>query len=302
MKKIAVFFTLEAFDAYPLDKDLYRRAYKDLGELIEQRGGALFIVRGQKTYKDNNVFTHGWEYIDGTFQPHEKELTVDLIYDKGMFLADEDAVLVNDMQLDTICTDKSVTYEWFPELCPKTILVRNESELSHALRSMNTEMLVAKPLDGECGAGVYIAHTENLAKDITEYPYLIQEFIDSSGGIPGIVEGAHDLRIQSINGEVLLCSIRTPKPGTLIANTTQGGAKFELDITKIPQEALDMFHSIDEKLKQFGRRIYAIDLARDNDGTYKLIELNAKPGLIPIADGEGFKRFQEKLADVMMEE
>ena len=216
MKSVAVFFDAPGFESYPFDTEEYRTAYHEVGALIQERGGRFFIARGQDTFQGRNMFSGGWEYRDTRFVECGP-FTVNLIYDKGYFRTDGASDVLNDRELDTICTDKSKTIALFPELSPKTFTVNDASELRDALSRMNDARVVAKPLDGEEGKGVMIASASEIAAAVTSFPYLIQEFIDTSGGIPGVVEGIHDFRIITIAGDPVLSYVRTPPPGKLTA-------------------------------------------------------------------------------------
>lgn len=299
-KTIGVFFDDPREDGYPLDKEYYRTAYAELAETIASKGGELVVVRGQESYRGNNRFSHFWDLRDHTMKRHDEEIEVDLMYDKGHFVHDPHARLLNDPEMDEICVNKWKTYEMFTEHCPFTAIIQSQKELHDALEAIQTELVVAKPLDGEEGHGVFIEPASAITAKIQTFPYLLQEFIDTSGGIPGIVEGTHDLRIICIGSEIVLCFVRTPPPGKLLANVAQGGRKIEIQIQDIPKEALLLHSEVESVFSRFKRRVYSIDCGRSKDGTWKIIELNSKPGATCRSEGKTNVHFQESLADILL--
>ena len=91
-----------------------------------------------------------------------------------------------------------------------------------------------------------------LLKDITKSLYeswdniLLQEFIDSSIRIPGIVEGLHDIRVTTINGEPVYTFVRIPKEGSFLANVAQGGKEMPLTLDKLPNDLLKLVEKINK--------------------------------------------------------
>jgi glutathione synthase/RimK-type ligase-like ATP-grasp enzyme len=129
---------------------------------------------------------------------------------------------------------------------------------------------------------------------------IVQEFLDLSGGIPGIIQGPHDFRLIMVNGEVALCYVRTPPAGKLIANVAQGGIFKIIDPPFIPKEALEIALQLDRTLHEYEYRLYSIDMGRLRDGTWKIIELNTPPGLFATQGDPRIRRYQELTADLLI--
>jgi len=303
MKKIAVFFDAPGFDDYPFNRDTYRAAYYELASLLWSKGAQLCIVRTEEAYLGGNIFAFAWCYEGKEFWKHDKPLTADLLFDKGLgkFMPDAKAKLLNPLSLDRLCVDKWLTYQAFPDFFPVTLRVENQNELIGALARIPGDIIVAKPLDGEEGAGVVIGSRDEVRDAVQHFPYLLQEFIDTSSGIPGVVEGRHDFRIINVNGDIVNSFVRTPAPGKMVANTAQGGTKQDVPAEKIPPEALALFAKIETYMREhFPTRVYSVDMGRHADGQWKLIELNSKPGLTPRAQGPRAAAYQERLAELML--
>ncbi len=300
-KVIAVFFDDPAEDGYPFDSEEYRTSYKELASLIHQKGGRFVIARGQDSYKYGTTFSHYWDFDGKNFYRVNEPITVDVIYDKAAsFKADSDAILVNDPVFHMLCTDKSKTADQLGELMPESIIVNSAKDILPALEKIKTDMVVAKPLDGAEGRGVLIQQKKVIAEHIKEFPYILQEFIDTSGGIPGLIDGVHDFRIVCINADIILSYMRKPPGSSLIANVALGGQEIEVLLKDIPAEARAIFAKVNSIFKVYPRRLYSIDMGRDKSGSWKVIELNSQPGLSPLATGKSYEVFYEKLADFLL--
>lgn len=297
---ITVFFNNPNYDDYPFNIEEYRIAYPELASSIKERGATFGIVRGQKTYLGNNTFQGGWIFDGSAFVRTDDVIKTDLIYDKGHFTADATARLLNPIELDTLCTDKWISFEKYKKYCPATFVAKNKEEVPGILQKIPTEKIVAKPVDGFEGRGVIIGTKDEVASKITSYPYMLCGFMDTTNGIPGLVEGPHDLRIVCIRGEVGVSYIRTPPKGSLRANVSKGGKEIEVKIDKIPAGAMALFKAIDKTLEKYPYRVYSVDMGLDADGSWKLFELNSKPALSARATGESYIRFEQLMAEALI--
>lgn len=302
MLKVAVYFDKSGQYGYPLNERDYLIAYHEFQEELAKLGAEMFMVRTQETYKGGNTFSEGWKYggDDLTVIPVKEEITVDVIFNKGNLVTDTTANVINVPELERLCTDKSQTYTLFSAYAPKTKLVHAASELQQACSSVTTQYVVAKPLDKEGGEGVIIATPEEVLQSIQSFPYLIQEFIDTSNGIPGMMKGIHDLRIANVNGHITHSYYRTPPQGKLLANVAQGGEMHFLTENEIPADALGLFRAIDDVMKKYSERIYSVDMGRNSDGRWMIIEMNSKPGLLPKKNYAHMAEFQKLVAELLV--
>ncbi len=306
MKKIAVFFEQPNFDDYPFDQEEYRNSYREFAKLLHEKGGVLIITRGDESYLGRMRFTGGWSWNGDEFEKTKEEFKADVIYDKSNsahrapFRYESKAKILNPNPITEICNDKTKTHQLFEEFSPKITIALDDAQLDQAVKDTAGKKMVMKPLNSEGGEGVVIGNADELRAAEKEFPVLIQEFIDTSSGIPGIDEigSHHDFRMVIIDGEIVQSFARTPKEGSLQANVAQGGSSHEISIEKIPASALELVKKIDEKFKAY-RRTYSIDLGFENE-TPKLIELNSQPSLFSQKRGKQFIKFQEKLAEVLL--
>jgi len=299
MKTAAVFFDDPGYNDYPFDDDYYVAAYHELAGLMHRKGGQLLIVRDQKTYLGGNDFSRYWAFDGTTFQPHEERVTVGMIYDKGYFVGDKGARLLNDAEMNDICTDKFKTYGLFSDLSPRTVVVHDEGELERELEKFGG-IVVAKIPDSEGGEGVFIDTPDIIRKSIPSYPYLLQEFIDTSKGIPGLTNGMHDLRMVGVNGEIVTAYVRVPGEGKKISNISMGGSQVDIGVAAVPEGARALFSEVDRRFSKYPRRVYSADVALNSDGVWKIIEINSKPGLTRTEHGPDHARFHDLLSDLLL--
>jgi glutathione synthase/RimK-type ligase-like ATP-grasp enzyme len=301
-RRVAVFFDAPEFDDYPFDQSEFRLAYEQFGALITDAGGECGIVRSTATYRGKGAFDKAWIFDGDAFRLQDKPWEADVLYNKcrGSTFVPADIRMVNPPEFERLCTDKWETYMRFPDFFPETLLVQNKHELAWAAGHLDGDLIVAKPLDGEGGKGIAIASKEDILALSLAFPLLLQQFLDTGGGIPGIAEGMHDLRIFAIRGEPLRCYIRQPKKGSYLANFQQGGSLFEIPVASVPADAMKLFHTVDAALSSFPDRVYAVDMGRNPAGRWQLIELNSKPGLDPVAPiYPTAELFMRRLVDVL---
>jgi glutathione synthase/RimK-type ligase-like ATP-grasp enzyme len=299
MVSIGVFFNDPGFNDYPFDEPDYRESYRELAEALHRKGAEFYVLRGVETYLGDNLFSSGWRFTGKGYERTDDFVNTDLIYNKGSKLvADAHAKVINNPALDAVCRDKMRSCALFPDLFPRTVLARAKEEALDAVNAAKTDLLVLKPADGWGGKKVWIGPKADAHEYFEPYPVMVQEFIDTSGGIPGITEGKHDFRMIMRNDRVLLTYARMPPDGKFVSNVAQGGSVKHVPMDKRPQGALDLAAKVDLEFSKFGDRLYCIDCGLDRDGSWKIIELNDQPGLSPRSDcGDEADRYYRSLAD-----
>ena len=288
----------------PFNNDYYIRAYSDL-LLAVKRCGANVYFSSREHYMGDGLFDKA--YTMDAIVPFSQftlttDIRADLAYDKGDFSDIHDVTTLNPIFVHTITSNKSETYAHFGAYQPVSRLCQDEQEMVAALGEVPGDMIVIKPLTGNGGHGVLIVKREDIdltdSTFVAEYPVLVQEFLDTACGIPGMVEGIHDLRIKTGNGEVWGGTLRTPREGELRANVAQGGTERHLFPEEIPEDAVAIAMAIDQHFTDYPR-YYSIDLARTERG-WKLIELNSKPGLSPVDMSKQATDITERLAQYLV--
>ncbi|MBI2415869.1 MAG: ATP-grasp domain-containing protein [Candidatus Kerfeldbacteria bacterium] len=295
--QLAIYFDDPTEWGYPFDVPEYIETYATFCQLLRDHGIRPYLVRGAERYLGQMQFQSGWELLsDQTLQPVTEPFMVDLIYRKGHNLKTEPtAAIVNHQAIETVCHDKLVTYQQFADFMAPCFPI-NQANWSEQIQKIKTDKIVVKPVFGTEGRGIIVTNKNNFEYtqlDSAYEPYLIQKFIDTSNGIPDIVNGLHDLRLYMFNGVVKMAEIRQPKPGGYLANIAQGGSLFQLPLVQVPASAIAFVEKIDQHFSQYTPRIYTIDLMYQGDQPY-LVELNSQPGL-PYREWEKFDHYYTKL-------
>ncbi|CAN5121584.1 hypothetical protein BH11PAT4_BH11PAT4_0380 [soil metagenome] len=281
MATIAVYFDQPGGMDYPFTDALYLDSYRRFTEEAARSAIRIVIVRGEASHQQGTTFSHYWEFTNGTLTAVDKTITADLIYNKCVGPLPTNfppELTVNHPELDHICHDKLTTYQYFSEFMAKSLPITAQT-WREAVVQLRTEMVTLKPVEGESGEGIVFVEKATFNGDEFNFnqPYLAQEFIDTSKGIPGITSGRHDLRVVVFNGEPKLAYIRIPVEGSLLANVALGATTQTVDITQVPESVHQMVASVDAKLKQFSPRIYSIDFLVAGTTPF-IVELNSRPG------------------------
>ena len=277
---------------------MYWVAYQELDEEIRKLWAEFYIVRDNKTYLWDWEFLQSWQFKDWDLIETWRQ-KVDIVYDKWWFDSDGKLSVLNCDEIDDICINKWRTYEKFKKYCPTTYLANNEDEFCEYLSKITWDKKVIKPLDDEEGNWVFIWNTEYLLKCPHEFPILIQEFIDSSIWIPGIVDWIHDFRIAVMKWEVVYSFIRTPPSWEFLANLARWWQLIMVDKDKIPKEAFDIVEYIEEEFSRFDERFYWVDMAFTPTWP-KIIELNSRLWLIENIKDKLFRSLKIKLAKLLV--
>lgn len=308
MKKTIALFEL-AIDAnkFPFShREIYYYSHQDFLLAMKRAGADAYFVSGNDTYLGGGKFSKAWtvdHVVEQVIEFREVDgITADLVFDKGGFTGFQgtDIPIVTDHAIRPVMYDKAKINAQFGKFQPRTVLCEDEAALKQAVANMPGEMVVAKNPVGSGGRNVYIAKKTELTIPANEtYPLLVQEFIDMSEGVPGIVQGPHDLRILVCGAGIIGATLRQPVSGSLHSNVSQGGSERLLTRDEIPAEVVAMVQEIDATMKGLPR-YYSIDFARGTRQWY-LIELNNEPGFFRESNGPLARGFMESLAKYLVE-
>lgn len=303
---VAVYFDPPGKMDYPFSKQNYYESYSLFSELCASQGVKVYIVRGN-TYKGNMVFSGGWEFSGMDLLDVNREIHCDVVYDKDfghVFSCQSGSCdnVVNPLEFDDLARNKWKCYQMFSRFMAPTYQITKDSWLE-TLDTISTDIAVLKPEVGFAGRGVIVKkkvdlHPEDIEGD---EPYIVQEFLDSSAGIEGLISGLHDLRVFVFNGVPKLSYIRTPKEGSYVANLAQGGTIKPIRLEDVPESAMDIVRAVDAEYRIIYPRIYTVDLMFA-DGRPYLIETNIRPGFQnPKLVGEEFARtFHQSVLDTLL--
>lgn len=282
---------------------------QDSYEHFFQRGkerGFEMSWSSYKYFKDDR-FTHRvifdgkkWKKI------RNKPVTPDFIYDKSKFRFEtietkeqmaSIAPYLNPISLLILTSDKMLTYLSFPDVVTPTYRVARKKHVEIALKKIKSRKVVMKPSRGSGGEGVRVVERKKVKRMKIDEPYVMQPFLDSSRGIPGVYKGVHDLRLLFLGNKLFHAYVRTAAPGTVLCNVSQGGQQFGIPLKLIPNDVKKKAKVFQKAFGGFRNTFYSVDFVYGKKGP-QVIELNSMPGL---ADVPGYTpylhRVHEKLLD-----
>lgn len=244
----------------------------------------FFIVFGADAYEGDGKFKNLFQYVSNELKECPDQVTADVIYNYSNIpkigFDPGPAIITNTPEFKQFCKSKYETYQYLKEFSPATVYIDKISDLSDALNKVNGNTVVIKPVSGSNGRDVMIldrdkVSSEKRVSEIVDDGIIIQEFLNTKDGLPGIADSYHDLRIITINEKVCLVHIRIPESGSMVANTHRGAIMKELVFEQLPEDIQNFYKEVHDKIiKKFYRPLLSMDIAYTDKGP-KLIELNA---------------------------
>ncbi|HVX58135.1 MAG TPA: hypothetical protein VG964_00170 [Candidatus Saccharimonadales bacterium] len=282
---IAIFCTSLEIGGEPISSDYYWQAYLDLLLALKARGIEAYFATDNSSYLGGGRFAVAYttdKKISGPDQlTRVPDVHVDLVFERAESAPFEgkDIPAVNPKTLRDIANNKISIYEHFADLQPKSFVVSSKKDLLKAFAALSGDRVVVKEQEGYGGDSVYIGYKNDVLDQIPvdKSPLLVQQFIDTSGGVPGKVTGVHDVRLEICGGRVSGYYVRMAKAGALHSNVHRGGSMTFLPVEEVPAELHALAERIDRSFAP-APRFYAADFAHCEDG-WKLIELNDYVGL-----------------------
>ena len=282
-KVLAIYFSDPGVLDYPLNHHFYVESYAELIEYWTKHGLKVVIVRGD-SYQGEGVFAFHSVWNGETYVAVDEPIKADLIWNRdseNTIPRIEDCPILNHPDFDELCRDKFKSYEKLRAISGRSFLVHSYKECAAHFSEFAGEKIVLKPRFGEGAYGVYILEADEITEGLYENweNILMQEFLDSSEGIEGLVEGHHEVNINIINGKFAGARIKKPAEGSLVssANSAQKGKVWGIKKEDIPTQLWEEVQKI--------ANIFA-DYVRTNKGDYRLIEINSRPGVMH-TDKEG---------------
>lgn len=309
MKKIfAVYFDRDVNEngqLYPDENDRqFNEAIFDLRDKLAEKDIDLVLITRQNHYVGNGQFFGFFKPINNyCYEKVDELINPALILDKGHIDFNDGFLnFFNSHDFARLGRNKYTQAVIAEDFVPRTQLVCSEKDYEAVLNNLKTEKIVAKPLGENGGKGVTLYDRNNLHDNKT-FPVIMQEFIETSGGIDGMVSGRHDIRLYVIDGEAVMCSIRQPAEGGWLSNTHQGGTIHFYNKSQINSELLKFAEPLIKKFDEKGGKFYVVDFMHGNDG-WHMVEMNDRPGLpARYQDTNGaVEDFYDKLTNMIAKE
>lgn len=313
MKKVLVLFGKSDWDkAKPFSNKDYQYSYEFFYSLCRESDIEVYRASYEWYDYEKHIFKHAWVYEGAGGQwKRADNIIPDLIYDKtkGRLetyykkeLISKRYPFINDLRFTQMIDDKFLTSLLFQKWSKKNFIVRDRRELLKNIKSITTDKVVLKPISESGGKGIQIFDKEAVSEISFDGEFIIQDFIDSSGGVPGIPSETHDFRIVLVNDSIIYCYIRKPKSGSFLANLAQGGRLAIVPIADLPTSVEPIIEYARSIFSAFDPKIYTIDLMFDPKGTPWVVELNSMPGLYFTPEEKpSMETMYAKLLDVFKE-
>lgn len=290
-KKVMILFGKSDWrKSKPFANKDYQYSYEYFYDICQKNGIQMFRASYEWYDYKKHIFKNAWIF-EGKGGKWKKvhNIEPDLIYDKTKArmevyfkkeLIGKRYSFINHLEFTHLIDDKFTVSLLLKNWCKKNWIVRNKEDLKIFLKKIKTKMVVLKPFIESGGKGIQIiSKVDALKKSKIDRPYLLQEFINSSEGVPGISKEMHDLRLVLINDKIIYAYIREPREGNFLANLAQGGKLTIILNNKLPKSINPIVNYANELFSAFNPRIYSIDFMFDEKKRPWVVELNSMPGL-----------------------
>ncbi len=311
MKKVLILFGKSNWKkSQPFKNKDYQYSYEYFYSLCKKNEIQMYRASYQWYDYDENIFKYAWIF-EGKGGKWKKvyNISPDIIYDKTKARAEvyykkelisEKYNFINNLNFTRIIDDKFITSLFFEKWSKRSWIAESNSDLKNILPKITTNKVVIKPVSESGGKDIWITDKKNVLEKIkVSQSCIVQDFIDSSDGIPGVSRGMHDLRLVFINNEIIYAYIREPQKGSFLANLAQGGSLKIVPLKKLPKVLKPIIKHASDIFQTFRPKIYSIDFMFDKNGKPWVVELNSMPGLYFTPSEKPYMiNMYEKLLDV----
>jgi glutathione synthase/RimK-type ligase-like ATP-grasp enzyme len=295
MKEVLILFGRSNWEkSKSFGNEKYRYSYEYFYDLCKKKEIRIYRASYQWYDYKKHIFKHAWafEKKSGGWR-RVNSIKPDLIFDKTKSrpeveykksIIGKKYKIFNNPLFTTLIDNKLYVSHLFTEWMKTNILIQDKTELEVALDQTRGARAVVKPLTLSGGENIYIGNKKDIILKIEEdgvglENYIVQDFIDSSGGIPGVMEGIHDLRMVFMNDLLVYSYYRIPAEGELLANLAQGGSMEIVPIDKLPESLVPIIKKAKDIFSVYSSKIYTMDVMFDEEKRPWIIELNSMPGM-----------------------
>jgi len=285
----------------PFSSDYYWQAYQDLLLALKSLGADAYFVTDNNSYRGYGIFEVAYTIEHKTTLDSliaVRNVQVDLVFDRGGFVG-RDVTTINPARLLKMGNNKIEMFRHFGTFQPRSAVCLTHDAVIAAFRRIPGEKIVVKEPEGQGGKEVYIGTKADILRQIPDtLPVLVQEFMDTSAGVPGFVDGVHDVRLSVCGGKIIGYYVRSAQAGSYHSNVSRGGKMVFYEPSHVPHELRRMVRKIDDHFRGMPR-YYAIDFMYTPKG-WKLLELNPYLALLPETDGPEARNTSAALADYLV--
>lgn len=218
-----------------------------------------------------------------------RDLTMSLV-EQPLYVDSEGPVVAHNPMLNHFIARKDNLVFAAPEIHPVTHVV-DAVDIDEAVASIAGKKVVVKPVTGQRSQGVIVGDKALVTDQrFADGAYLVQEFIDTSGGIPELgIEGVHNLRVVSVDSEPIGAIARVGGSSSeMLSGDIYGNA---LDFDRLGpdvQRIVGTVHDIMLAQPGLGKNVIAIDVMRGLNASGEMVdvlcEVNRRPQRISSYD------------------
>lgn len=290
------------------DKGLKKSVYYYFFQKGSWIGFDMYLVMGREKYMGGLKFRKSLFFnpTEEKFEVLDQDVEVDAVLDRSGGIKfpppDISEKVLDNRKFKLICWNKILMYKYLQGFSPPSYGFKSFMEMEKNLRSFQErELVVLKPASGLKGRDVCIDYPSKILRlrniDFGK-GWVLQKFVDTSGGIKGLVKGRHDLRIVIVNGKMVFSHIRQPRSFCRVANVAQGGSIKEIAISKIPKQILEKAKSLQQKIDaDFDKPLYSIDFGIQSKKPF-VFEINDTIGF-PSEKMDCYKKFIKNVLDAL---
>lgn len=280
-KNVIMFFPTHApvSSAYEGLTEAIQNREKQMFSRFPQENVNIYMTRDINNFYWENVFTPDFQLIWEKWEIYSwSKIQWDLVLG---FKMPENVTHKYPSNMRDICLDKSLLENIFPDFCITSILCNTYEDIQKNFEKISTSKKVLKPISESGGRWIIISEHLPSSHDLSSnnFPYLLQEFHDTSGGFFDQCEGTHDFRVVILNGEIIWKILRQPSEGSLVCNTWSGWSLKDIWDFQIPENIMKIINTIDSYCAQYNHRYYSIDMWMWPNGNIKVYELNSAAAL-----------------------
>lgn len=291
MKKVLILFGQSDWrKSKPFKNKDCQRSYEYFYTLCKKNGVQMYRASYEWYDYKKHIFRYAWIYEEENANwKRVYNIKPNLIYDKTKTqmevyhkkeLIREKYPSINNLEFTRLIDDKLTISLLFERWCKKSWLIQSKKELPLVLGKIKSNKVVLKPLIESGGKGIQISSKKGAFQSAKiNGPYLAQEFINSSSGVPGFSKGIHDLRLVFVNDKIIYAYIREPKKGSYLANLAQGGSLTIVPKNKLPKSLFPIVKHANKIFETFIPRVFSIDFMFDENRRPWIVELTSMPGL-----------------------
>jgi glutathione synthase/RimK-type ligase-like ATP-grasp enzyme len=278
-----------------------RAVYKELLMRLGKKDLETYVV-STKNYLGTGIFRGGWKFTNSNFSRIADNIKIDLAYDRAGGLSfpwENDCLrVVDNREFKLLSWDKWQAYKLLGKYMPETLWAGGRKNVPGIIEKITGDYVVVKPANGLKGRDIYIGKKSDFRENLLQSDkpvYIVQKYIETKDGVPGVAAGRHDIRVVIINSKIVWSHVRTPPKGMYQANVAQGGTLREIDLKKIPAKIMEIAGKVAKTLTvRYDNPIYSLDFGVDKKGKPYLFELNDQIGF-PKKDMENKDYFLEEM-------